>query len=127
MGNGERHGVPEFHNTGLYNLPGLLSYPATNPGLYEMTHDPKDVGEFKPPTLRNIAVTAPYMHDGSIATLDEVLDRYATGGRSPDNLNKSAIHGFTLTSDQRADVIAFLQSLTDEPLLHDPRFADPWR
>src|SRR5215467_1410026 len=60
----------EFHNTGLYNLTGLLSYPSPNTGIYETTKRPEDVGRFKAPTLRNIAVTGPYMHDGSIKTLD---------------------------------------------------------
>jgi cytochrome c peroxidase len=64
----------EFHNTGLYNLPGLFSYPAPNVGIYEYTKRAVDVGKFKTPTLRNVAVTAPYMHDGSIATLEGVLD-----------------------------------------------------
>ena len=59
----------EFHNTGLYNLKGKFSYPPPNLGLYEFTHQEEDVGKFKAPTLRNIAVTAPYMHDGSIRTL----------------------------------------------------------
>jgi cytochrome c peroxidase len=59
----------EMHNTGLYNLTGPLSYPATNTGLYEITRKPADVWKFKAPTLRNIAVTAPYMHDGSVAGL----------------------------------------------------------
>ena len=127
----------ELHNTGLYNLPGVLSYPADNAGLYDVTRDPKDVGKFKPPTLRNIAVTAPYMHDGSVATLEEAIDHYSAGGRAildgpykglgRDNPNKSAsIRGFTLTSEQRADLVAFLQSLTDEALLRDPRFSNPW-
>jgi cytochrome c peroxidase len=126
-----------FHNTGLYNLAGALSYPAADTGLYQITHEPKDVGKFKPPTLRNIAVTAPYMHDGSIATLAEVIEHYAAGGRTiasgphrgigHDNPNKSdAVHGFTLTAGQKSDLLAFLDALTDEPLLHDPRFADPW-
>ena len=77
------------------------------------------------------------MHDGGIATLDEVIDHYAAGGRTltsgpyqgagHDNPNKTAtVHGFALTPEQRADLVAFLQSLTDEPLLHDPRFANPW-
>jgi cytochrome c peroxidase len=127
----------EFHNTGLYNLPGPLSYPAPNTGIYEMTGKAADVGKFKPPTLRNIAVTAPYMHDGSVATLDEAIDHYAAGGRTiadgpnrgvgHDNPNKSdTIRGFTLTAEQRADLIAFLQSLTDQELLRDPRFSNPW-
>ncbi len=115
-----------FHNTGLYNLPGLLSYPAPNLGIYEFTKSPADVGKFKAPTLRNIALTAPYMHDGSIATLEGVLDHYAAGGRKGDNPNKDPLlGGFTLSPQGREDLIAFLKSLTDEMVIHDPRFANP--
>lgn len=127
----------EMHNTGLYNLDGVSSYPSTDTGLFEITHQPADVGKFKVPSLRNIAVTAPYMHDGSIATLEEAIDHYAAGGRTisagpdrgvgHDNPNKSpTIHGFQLTPDQRADLVAFLQSLTDDAVLHDARFGNPW-
>ena len=126
-----------FHNTGLYNLPAPLPYPATDTGLYEITHDPTDVGKFKAPTLRNIAVTAPYVHDGSVATLEEAIDHYAAGGRTivsgptqgigHDNPNKSvALRGFALTPEQRGDLVAFLRSLTDEVVLSDPRLANPW-
>lgn len=126
----------EFHNTGLYNLPGLLSYPAPNVGIYEYTKAPGDVGKFKAPTLRNIAVTGPYMHDGSIATLEGVLDHYAAGGRNiasgsnsgngHDNPNKDPlIGGFPLSRRDRDDLIAFLNCLTDDAALHDPRFAKP--
>jgi cytochrome c peroxidase len=129
---------PEFHNTGLYNLSQALSYPAPNTGTYEVTHDPSDVGKFKAPTLRNIALTAPYMHDGSLETLDAVLDHYAAGGRTiasgpyagvgHDNPNKSPIvHGFVMTPSQRADLLAFLDTLTDRPLLTDERLANPWK
>jgi len=115
----------------------LLSYPSPNTGIYETTRKREDVGRFRAPTLRNIAVTGPYMHDGSIATLDGVLDHYAAGGRTivdgplrgigHDNPNKSRIiRAFTLTTDQRADFLAFLNALTDEPLLHESRFSDPW-
>ncbi|HXT69838.1 MAG TPA: di-heme enzyme [Vicinamibacterales bacterium] len=127
---------PVFHNTGLYNLAGQYSYPASNLGLYESTKDPRDVGKFKPPTLRNIEVTAPYMHDGSVATLEEAIDHYAAGGRTifkgpyagigRDNPNKSApLRGFPLTPADRADLIEFLKALTDVELLRDPRFSDP--
>jgi len=127
----------EFHNTGLYNVAGALSYLAPNTGIYEYTKAPEDVGKFKVPTLRNIAVTAPYMHDGSIATLEGVLDHYAAGGRTVssgplagvghDNPNKDPlIGGFELSAQDRADLIAFLETLTDNALLHDPRFANPW-
>jgi cytochrome c peroxidase len=136
-GPGENVDGVEFHNTGLYNLSGLLSYPSPNTGIYEVTHRAADVGKFKAPTLRNIVVTSPYMHDGSIATLDDVVAHYAAGGRTivdgpyrgvgHDNPNKSpTVRGFTLTVEQRDDLVAFLKSLTDEALLHDPRFADPW-
>jgi len=102
-----------------------------------VTKKPEDIGKFKAPTLRNIAVTAPYMHDGSIATLDGVLDHYAAGGRTiadgpyrgvgHDNPNKSAlVSGFTLTGDQRSDLIAFLKTLTDDGLLNDPALSNPW-
>jgi cytochrome c peroxidase len=127
---------PVFHNTGLYNLAGRFSYPDSNLGLYESTRDPGDVGKFKPPTLRNIAVTTPYMHDGSVATLEEAIAHYAAGGRTlangpyagigRNNPNKSApLRGFPLTPADRADLIAFLRSLTDTDLLRDPRFSDP--
>src|SRR5690606_41101725 len=65
-----------FHNTGLYNLPAPMHYPADSAGLYAVTGNLEDVGKFRVPSLRNIALTAPYMHDGSIATLEE--DRKST-------------------------------------------------
>ena len=71
-----------FHNTGLYNIDGKGGYPAGNTGIAELTGRPDDMGRFKAPSLRNVAVTAPYMHDGSIATLNDVLDHYAAGGRT---------------------------------------------
>jgi cytochrome c peroxidase len=78
------------------------------------------------------------MHDGSIATLDEVLDHYAAGGRTipsgpfagvgSENPNKSEfVNGFELTPGERADVIAFLESLTDTEFLENPALSDPWR
>ncbi|MDF3071938.1 MAG: Methylamine utilization protein mauG, partial [Polyangiaceae bacterium] len=71
-----------FHNTGLYNLDDLGAFPEPNRGVFEISGEPRDMGRFKAPSLRNVAVTAPYMHDGSIATLSEVLDHYAAGGRT---------------------------------------------
>lgn len=126
-----------FHNTGLYNIGGKGAYPPDNTGVHEITGVSTDMGRFRAPTLRNIAVTAPYMHDGSIATLDEALDHYAAGGRtiasgpnagvgSESPFKSELITGFTLSPGEKADVIAFLKSLTDEAFLTDPRFADPW-
>jgi cytochrome c peroxidase len=131
--------VPEsgYHNTGLYNVDGEGAYPASNPGVFGISGDPLDMGSFKAPTLRNIAVTAPYMHDGSIETLEEVLDHYAAGGRtiesgpnagdgSENPLKSQFIPGFVLNSDEKLAVLAFLNALTDKEFLSDPRFADPF-
>ncbi len=127
----------EFHNNGLYNIDGKGAYPADNRGLWEVTGKDEDMGKFKAPTLRNIELTAPYMHDGSIATLDEVLDHYARGGRlitsgpnagdGAKNPHKSELLvGFELSAQEKQDVIAFFQSLTDWDFICDPRFADPF-
>jgi cytochrome c peroxidase len=119
--------APEFHNTALYNLPGLFSYPRPNLGIYEHTRKPEDVGKFKAPTLRNVALTAPYMHDGSIATLEEVVEHYASGGRAHDNPNRDArMRNISLTRQNKLDLLEFLRSLTDTELIHDPRFSSPW-
>lgn len=116
-----------FHNTGLYNLPGKFSYPEPNTGLYRTSGLAADVGKFKAPTLRNIAVTAPYMHDGSIATLEEVIGHYAAGGRTA-NPNKSTIlHPLVLNVEDKRDLVEFLKSLTDTEALTDPRWSNPWR
>lgn len=116
-----------FHNPGLYNLAGLLSYPADNTGLHAITRKAEDVGKFRVPTLRNIAVTAPYMHDGSIATLDEAIDHYEAGGRTPNPLKSTGLRQFSLTVDERRDPIAFLESLTDREALHGQRWSNPWK
>jgi cytochrome c peroxidase len=118
----------EFHNTALYNLPGLFSYPQPNLGIYSHTKKASDVGKFKAPTLRNIALTAPYMHDGSIATLEEeVIEHYASGGRAHDNPNRDPrMAAISLTHQNKLDLLEFLRSLTDTELIHDPRFSNPW-
>ncbi|MEZ4423774.1 MAG: di-heme enzyme [Gemmatimonadota bacterium] len=127
----------EFHNTGLYNLDGNGAYPEPNTGLYTFTGRLEDMGRFKAPSLRNIELTAPYMHDGSIATLDEVIDHYAAGGRTiaagpwagvgSANPHKSGfVNGFTLTDQERAGLKAYLRALTDPDFVSDPRFSDPW-
>lgn len=125
-----------FHNTGLYDLDGAGAYPATDRGLIEMTGRAEDMGAFRAPSLRNVAVTAPYMHDGSVGTLEEVLEIYAAGGRQiaggPDagdgrrNPWKSdLIVRIDLDARDRADIVAFLKTLTDAQFLTDPRHAAP--
>jgi cytochrome c peroxidase len=121
--------VPLFHNTGLYNLDGRGAYPPADTGLREVTGRQRDMGKFKAPTLRNIALTAPYMHDGSLATLEEVIDHYARGGRAggASRARSPLVAGFAITGDETHDLIEFLRSLTDETFVTDPRLADPWK
>jgi len=110
---------------GFFNT-GVSAYVAPNRGVYEHTQKSEDIGKFRPPTLRNIALTAPYMHDGSLATLADVIDHYAAGGRM-DHPNKSHIlRPFHLTDGEKGDLVEFLKSLTDEEMLRDARWSDPW-
>lgn len=126
-----------FHNTGLYNIDGAGAYPANNTGLMELTGDPADMGKFRTPSLRNVALTAPYFHDGSAATLAEVLDHYRAGGRkiadgphvgdgAQSPLRDGMIVGNSATDAEIADIIAFLESLTDQGFLTNPAYGDPW-
>ena len=119
---GEPASDPRFHNTGVHG-----TYAAPNTGLYAHTGRVEDMGKFRVPSLRNIAVTAPYMHDGSIPSLESVLDHYAAGGRAENPRKSPILRKLNLTRDERNDLIAFLESLTDETFLNDPRFGDPWR
>ncbi|OCR01661.1 di-heme enzyme [Oscillatoriales cyanobacterium USR001] len=125
-----------FHNTGLYNIDVNGAYPSENTGVYEITNDPLDMGKFKAPTLRNIVLTAPYMHDGSIKTLAEVIDHYQAGGRtikqgefagvgSKNPLKSNFVNGFKLTAQEKEDLLNFLRSLTDEEFINNPEFSDP--
>lgn len=127
-----------FHNTGLYDTDGKGLFPDNNHGIFDLSNRIEDMGMFRASSLRNVAVTAPYMHDGSIATLEEVLDFYAGHGREikvgaykgdgRKNPYKDArIDKINLSRTERADVIAFLKTLTDEEFLHNPRFADPFK
>ena len=115
-----------FFNTALYDLGGG-AYPADNPGLVRRTGRPEDRGRFRAPTLRNVALTAPYMHDGSIATLGAVVDHYAAGGRAAGNPGKDPrLAGFAISEEGKADLVAFLEALTDRAFVTDPRLADPF-
>jgi len=120
---------PVFHNTGLYSIDEIGNYPAESAGAIENTGRDKDRGAFRAPTLLNIELTAPYMHDGSIESLPEVIDFYATGGRGPgrSNPNKSErITGFELSPGEKRDLLAFLRSLTDRSFVENPKFSSPF-
>ncbi len=130
-----------FQNNGLYNLNdervGEGAYPLGNRGLFDHSGSADDMGRFRPPTLRNIELTAPYMHDGSLATLEEVVQHYADGGRVIESGNNAGdgrinpfksglIAGFEISEQEKVDLVNFLKSLTDEQFITDPRFRDPF-
>lgn len=108
----------------------FTNYALENNGLYtdyqdkgrnRVTSDAADIGKFKVPTLRNIALTYPYMHDGSLKTLEEVIAHYQAGGKGHPNQHP-AIQPFELSSSEKQQLLAFLNSLTDESFVHDPDF-----
>nr|WP_207184495.1 methanobactin export MATE transporter MbnM [Rubrivivax gelatinosus] len=126
-----------FHNTGLYNLGGTGAYPEDNRGVFELTAKAADMGAFRAPSLRNVEVTAPYMHDGSIATLAEVVATYAAGGRHiasgpyagdgrANPYKDPLVSRIELDAQEQADIVAFLKTLTDHDFLTDPNHADPF-
>ena len=111
-----------FHNNGLDAI-------ITDKGLGNVTGDPNDDGLFKSPSLRNLAYTAPYMHDGRFATLDEVINHYSEGlvySRTIDPLMKAVSRGgVQLSEAEKADLKAFLLTLSDPSFINNPDFQDP--
>ncbi len=127
-----------YFNIGLYDVGGRNAYPETCKGLVDKTNKSSDAGKFKVPGLRNVAQTAPYMHDGSVASLEDVITIYARGGRmiekGPDagdgklNPNKHAfIKGFSLSDNEKRQLISFLHALTDTSYLKNPLYQNPFK
>jgi len=115
------HGTFLFTNQGIENNGLYANY--ADSGRYRLTHLQEDIGKFKVPTLRNIELTAPYMHDGSIESLEEVISHYEVGGKG--HFNQSPlIKGFNLTSNERDNLIAFLYSLSDEDFTQNTYFLE---
>ena len=124
----QRLDLRPFHNTGLYNVDEKGAYPVDDQGLIEVTLEPRDMGKFRAPTLRNVEVSAPYMHDGSLATLEDVIEFYAAGGRTYGIANPLKSHfliGFELQAGQKQDLVTFLQSLTDRQFLNLHSYGPP--
>jgi cytochrome c peroxidase len=128
---GPDFGTPErgspFANNGTY-----ARYPARDRGLANKTGRRGDAGKFRIPSLRNVAVTAPYMHDGSAMTLSDVIDDYAAGGRAARLAHQkpgraAGVRSFEISPKEKRELIAFLESLTDQDLLTNPRLGDPWK
>lgn len=115
---GHEKELAAFANNGL---PGVDGRRSDDRGLFDHTHRAADVGKFRVPTLRNIALTAPYMHDGSLASLEQVVDHYANGGHKTAHQDPR-VRPIFLSPAERTDLIGFLQSLTDREFIDDPHF-----
>ena len=96
-----------FHNTGV-------GWGKADLGRSEVTGQSSDRGKFNTPSLRNVARTAPYMHDGSMGTLEEVIEHYDRGGNANPNLD-SRLAPLRLSPDEKRQIIAYLRSLTGLP------------
>lgn len=115
----------EFMNNGLD-----ADAEQADEGRQKVTDNPMDKARFKVPSLRNIALTAPYMHDGRFATLEEVIDHYNTGVKSSATVDELMQYnlqpgGLQLTAQDKADLVAFLKTLTDETFLTNPAYQQP--
>ncbi len=131
------HGTDNFVPGNVVNNNGIEN-PSVDRGVGAITGNPADDGKFKVPSLRNIELTAPYMHDGRFATLEQVVEFYNSGVQAHPNLspplrNPPGSPGagqprrLNLTTDQKAALVAFLKTLTDRTVTSDPRFSDPFR
>lgn len=130
---GDCHSGDQFTNRKFAN--NGLDLETTDPGMGEVTGKATDNGKFKVPTLRNISLTAPYMHDGRFKTLEEVLDHYndhvklQSPNIAPDMFatnNFGTNQPLGLTATEKRQIVAFLKTLTDEGFVTDERFSDPF-
>ncbi|MEO7080747.1 MAG: cytochrome c peroxidase [Flavobacteriales bacterium] len=106
------HSGFDLSDHGFHNIGTTLDH-AHDAGRQRLTLQPDDRGKFKTPTLRNIALTAPYMHDGSMLSLEEVIEHFNSGGLGDPN-KSSLIQSLELSIQEKVDLVAFLRSLTDE-------------
>jgi Cytochrome c peroxidase len=105
----------QYHNVGIG-----MDAKEPDPGRFKVTNKPEDTGAFKTPTLRDIANTAPYFHDGSVKTLEEAVDLMLAGGKPNAHLDKKNLEPHKILPEQRADLLAFLKSLSVECTLKKP-------
>lgn len=119
------YNASDFFNNGIDEAKTLYDFKDAGRGF--ITLKPTDNGKFKPPTLRNIAQTAPYMHDGRFKTLSEVLDHYASGGHPSPNVDPfiPSIGTIHLSTKQKNQIILFLNTLTDSIFVANPAFKKP--
>lgn len=117
-----------FSNNGLETAEQRSDY--SDKGLGGVSGNKSQIGQFKIPSLRNVALTAPYMHDGRFNTLDEVLDFYSEGVHASINIDSKMTHarfgGVHLTNDEKKCIIKFLEALTDSSFISNPEFGSPF-
>ena len=113
-----------YFNNGIDDYPTLSDYPDKGQG--EVTGIVENFGKFKATTLRNIELTAPYMHDGRFATLEEVIEHYSTGVHFATNLDSNLESSLNLTESQKEDLLNFLKTLTDTEFVENPAFQNPF-
>lgn len=118
----------QFRDNGLQDAPTANDY--ADKGLGLTTGNPNDNGKMKVPSLRNLAYTAPYMFDGRLATIEDVLDFYSTGLHNSANIDPNmefaSTGGVALTAQEKQDLIAFLMTLNDEEFLTNPAYSNPF-
>src|SRR5262249_14132074 len=95
-------------------------------GVGDRTLNGRDIGLFKSPSLRNVELTAPYMHDGRLATLEDVIDHYSKNVKPHPNVDGRVRRRPNFDDAQKAALVAFLKTLTDKKFITDPKFADPF-
>lgn len=121
--NGPLLTVDDYFNNGLESVATLNDFP--DKGRGEVTGVIYDNGKFRVPSLINIELTAPYMHDGRFTTLEEVVEHYNSGGHYAENLDPN-IRPLQLTEQQKAEILAFMRTFTDTTFRQDPLFASPF-
>lgn len=134
-----------YNDNGFRSLTSYNSLSDNKKGLYATTGKSTDIGKFRAPSLRNVGLTFPYMHDGSIHcdtnlkptpgvyseecaknALGKVIEHYKSGGQTPSNKDTTLIRGFTLTQTEKDDLINFLLSLTDQEFISNKEFSNPF-
>ena len=115
-----------FHNNGIDADFSNNQYEGLFQGRFRISYNPADLGSFKTPTLRNVALTAPYMHDGRFAKLEDVIDHYSDKIKVSPTLDKGIpTDGFQFSSDEKRAILAFLKTLTDDEFIINSEFSKP--
>lgn len=124
------HSLGLFNDNAYHNNGNDSVFAGVNRGHFEVTGNANDMGKFKTPTLRNVELTAPYMHDGRFATLEDVIEHYNSGVKQSSTLDPifskpNHLFGLQLTTQEKSELLAFLKTLTDSTFINNPALAHP--